>query len=377
MMRDVRDFPVEAFRDALRVWFQANARDLPWRRSRDPYRVWVSEVMLQQTRVETVRTYYERFLRRFPDVEALAAAELAEVLRYWQGLGYYRRARHLHAAARQIIRDRGGRWPQTVQEWLALPGVGPYMARAVASIAFGVPTGVVDGNVRRVLARLGGLKQPVVRDLQAWADVLVDPRDPGMFNQAMMELGATVCTPVRPRCSDCPVRAFCRGFSTGQPEQFPAPMRRTGPPEERWWVVLWSHRGRWLLGHKRKGLLQDMWLFPMWPDRTGDVRADVLACWPPPDLQAAADILRPLAPVVHAFTHRRWRLRPVWIPWPDGWPSPAVDAIMASTEMFQSWQWFPQAYLRRIPIPRAHRKVLAALARPALQPMEKRTANGE
>ncbi len=363
-MRDVRGVPVEAFREALRAWFRQNARDLPWRRSRDPYRVWVSEAMLQQTRVEAVRAYYERFVQRFPDVEALAAAELEEVLRYWQGLGYYRRARHLHAAARQVVRDRGGRWPQTVSEWLALPGVGPYMARAVASIAFGVPTGVVDGNVRRVLARLGAIERPVPRDLQAWADALVDPADPGTFNQAMMELGATVCTPVRPRCPTCPVRAFCRGFSTGRPEQFPAPIRGVEPMEERWWVVLWSHRGRWLLGRKREGLLQDMWLFPMWPERTGDVEADVLTLWSPSDLQAAAGVLRALAPVVHVFTHRRWRLRPVWVPWPDGWDLPSVDGVMASTGMFRDWRWFSRPDLRRIPIPRAHRKVLAGLGRP-------------
>jgi A/G-specific adenine glycosylase len=365
----MNDFPVEAFRDVLRAWFREHARDLPWRRSRDPYRVWVSEVMLQQTRVETVRAYYERFVRRFPDVEALAAAELTEVLRYWQGLGYYRRARHLHAAARRIVRDRGGRWPQTVQEWLALPGVGPYMARAVVSIAFGVPTGVVDGNVRRVLARLMAVERPGRRDLQAWADALVDPRDPGTFNQAMMELGATVCTPVRPRCGDCPVRVFCQGLSTGSPDRFPTPASGPAPPEERWWVILWSHRDRWLLGHKRDGLLQDMWLFPMWPERTGDVAADLLEPWSRQGLRVAATVLRVLGPVVHAFTHRRWRMRPVWIPWPDGWAPPTVDELMASTEMFRSWQWFPQAYLRRIPIPRAHRKVLAALARPALRPM--------
>jgi len=196
------------FHKRLLAWYDQNSRDLPWRHDRDPYRVWLSEIMLQQTRVAAVIDHYQRFLRRFPTVEKLAAARAPSVLAAWSGLGYYRRARMLHAAARKIVKDYGGQFPATSESLRALPGIGRYTAAAVASIAFGEPAAVVDGNVERVLQRLAGRN---LQEDELWtaAKVLLARSRPGDFNQAMMELGATVCLPRSPACPACPVMHLC------------------------------------------------------------------------------------------------------------------------------------------------------------------------
>jgi A/G-specific adenine glycosylase len=210
-------------RRALLTWYDHNRRDLPWRNTREPYRIWVSEIMLQQTRVAAVLLRYESFLRRFPTVNKLAAARESSVLTEWSGLGYYRRARNLHAAAKVIVRERGGEFPKIAEGWHTLPGIGRYTAAAIASIAFDQPVAVLDGNVERVLHRLLGSNGGNAESWKA-ADAVLDRARPGDFNQAMMELGAVVCLPAQPRCSDCPIRAFCRTrgcgeFSNGKPRQ--------------------------------------------------------------------------------------------------------------------------------------------------------------
>jgi A/G-specific adenine glycosylase len=198
----------EAFRAWLLAWYDAQARDLPWRKTHDPYRVWVSEIMLQQTRVAAVIEHYHEFLRRFPNVEKLAAARESAVLAAWSGLGYYRRARMLHAAAKIVVGELGGRFPSSPGGWRELPGIGRYTAAAIASIAFGEAAAVVDGNVERVLQRVAGRR--LVGE-QRWgaAEAWLDRERPGDFNQAMMELGATVCTPRAPACLTCPVIELC------------------------------------------------------------------------------------------------------------------------------------------------------------------------
>lgn len=224
---------VVEFRAALLGWYGENARDLPWRRTRDAYVVWVSEVMLQQTRVAAVVEYFGRFMREFPTLEALAEAEEERVLAQWSGLGYYRRARMMHKAARMIVAEFGGRMPETAAELRALPGVGEYTAAAVASISHGEAVPVVDGNVERVLLRLcgpqlaeaGGNGKPAVGALRAAAQRFLDSQRPGEFNQAMMELGATVCLPRNPQCRECPVRAHCS--TQGEHETGPAKQMRS------------------------------------------------------------------------------------------------------------------------------------------------------
>jgi A/G-specific adenine glycosylase len=204
-------------RRALLAWYEKNRRDLPWRKSRDPYRVWISEVMLQQTRVAAVVPRYEDFFRQFPSVERLASAKLPAVLAVWSGLGYYHRARNLHAAAKLIMREHGGRFPKSAESWRSLPGIGRYTAAAIASIAFAEPVAVLDGNVDRVLRRLVGAS---LSTAESWhrAQQLLDGRRPGDFNQAMMELGATTCLPGIPLCGHCPIRKLCRtrGRGTGK-----------------------------------------------------------------------------------------------------------------------------------------------------------------
>jgi A/G-specific adenine glycosylase len=198
----------DTLRTKLLAWYGVHARDLPWRSSRDPYRVWVSEIMLQQTRVAAVIEHYHEFLGRFPSVENLAAARESSVLAAWSGLGYYRRARMLYRAAKDVVHKRGGKFPQTAEDWRALPGIGRYTAAAIASIARGEPVAVVDGNVERVLQRIAG--KPISGE-QVWrlAETLLDRHRPGDFNQAMMELGATMCTPRAPACLMCPLLELC------------------------------------------------------------------------------------------------------------------------------------------------------------------------
>jgi A/G-specific adenine glycosylase len=198
----------QRFRRRLLSWFDRHKRDLPWRRDRDPYRVWLSEVMLQQTRVAAVTEHYQKFLRRFPTIERLAAARESSVLAAWSGLGYYRRARMLHAAAKKIVKEHGGKLPERAEDLLALPGIGRYAAAAIASIAFDEPVAVVDGNVERVLQRVRG-KNLAGEELWRSAGELLNRRRAGDFNQAMMELGATICLPRQPQCLLCPVSDLC------------------------------------------------------------------------------------------------------------------------------------------------------------------------
>jgi A/G-specific adenine glycosylase len=223
--------PPPRFAKTLLAWFERNRRDLPWRRTRDPYAILVSEVMLQQTRVEAVIPYYLRFLARFPDVRALAAAPVDEVLACWAGLGYYRRARLLKRTAEAVVATRGGEFPREAAELEELPGIGRYTAGAVASIAFSRPAPLVDGNVARVFARLhrieGDVRERAVANrIWALAEELVPADRPGDFNQALMELGATICTPVNPRCEECPVARGCEARRADEVDRYPSPRAR-------------------------------------------------------------------------------------------------------------------------------------------------------
>jgi A/G-specific adenine glycosylase len=217
---------ISRFRAKLLGWYRRHRRDLPWRHDASPYRIWISEIMLQQTQASTVRLYYERFLKRFPDIASLAKARESDVLHAWSGLGYYRRARHLHRAAKQIV-DNGGTFPGDFSAVVNLPGIGRYTAGAICSIAFHQPYPVVDGNVRRVLARLTQVRSRVPESYYwDWMSAWLSERAPGNFNQGMMELGALVCTPLQPRCFQCPVRTFCRARASGTAEQIPAARTR-------------------------------------------------------------------------------------------------------------------------------------------------------
>lgn len=246
-------------------WFDGRERDVPWRDEDDPYRIWVAEVMAQQTRLQTVREYYGPFFRRFPDVEALARAELDEVLKAWEGLGYYARARHLHRAARRIARDRDGRLPRQPSELQELPGVGPYTAGAVASIAFGRREPAVDGNARRVLARLFDMERPTPARLESRARELLDavPERPAALNQALMDLGGEVCTPSSPDCPSCPVSEGCLARQRGT-ESLRPPARERGPvPHHDVGVgVVWRDERMLVARRPEDAMLGGLWEFP-------------------------------------------------------------------------------------------------------------------
>jgi len=251
----------DRFRSDLLDWFDRHKRDLPWRGHRDPYRVWLSEIMLQQTRVAAVIDYYERFVRRFPTVEKLAAARESSVLAAWSGLGYYRRARMLHAAARNIVRERAGKFPASPEDLRTLPGIGRYTAAAIASIAFHEPVAVVDGNVARVLQRILG-KRIAGEHLWQTAEALLSQERPGDFNQALMELGATLCVPRQPKCLVCPVSEMCatRGELSG-PRHIARQKKRTV------FYALNSRNGSVFLAKRDKAaaLMPGMWELPEIP----------------------------------------------------------------------------------------------------------------
>jgi A/G-specific adenine glycosylase len=257
-----------AFRRALLAWFRKHARSLPWRARRDAYAIWVSEVMLQQTQVQTVVPYFQRFLRVFPTLESLARAPYEEVARLWSGLGYYRRAKMLHEAAQQAVKRFEGRFPLTYDDARTLPGVGHYTASAVLSIAYGTPLAVLDGNVARVMARMNGLRGNLHqgkfrRDVERQLARLLPESNAREFNQAMMELGQTVCTPQSPRCGECPVQTHCAARRHGKAEDYPSPRPRRAAEIQYMAAAVIRRNGRVaLVRGLEDGLLEDLWNFP-------------------------------------------------------------------------------------------------------------------
>ncbi len=298
-------------RRRLVEWYRKSHRDLPWRRTRDPYRIWLSEAMLQQTRVDSVVPYYERFLERFPDVAALADADLEEVLHAWAGLGYYSRARNLKRAAEIVVREHAGRVPRDPRALESLPGIGRYTSGAIQSIAFRQPAPIVDGNARRVLARLMGLRRPEPRELWQTASELVLGERPDLLNQALMELGALVCTPRDPRCPACPLRRVCAARAAGSPEAFPARVPRPAPRAVRATAGLVERQGRrpavLVVRRPEAGLLGGMWELPSVEGRSRKQLVDVVR-------ERTGIRTRPrqaLGSLEHSFSHRRLTLQVV------------------------------------------------------------------
>ncbi|MBB5350902.1 A/G-specific adenine glycosylase [Haloferula luteola] len=259
----------EGFRVALGDWFERHGRDYPWRRTQDPYAILVSEVMLQQTQIGTVlgKGFYGRFMERFPTVESLAGAGDEDLLKAWEGLGYYRRARFLREAARAVVSRHGGRFPESHEELLALPGVGKYTAGAVVSFAYNRKATVVDGNVARVLSRIvnffGAVDGPGLREIWEWAGELVDPRKPRIFNSALMELGQTLCRPGVPDCLECPVAKWC---VTREPERLPVKAKKVVTTAVTEHLVFFQRQGRLLMKQPSDGRRVDMWRLPEFPE---------------------------------------------------------------------------------------------------------------
>jgi A/G-specific adenine glycosylase len=329
-------------------------RPMPWRETSDPYAIWVSEIMLQQTRVDTVIPYWNRWLERFPTVEHLARADLDDVLKEWEGLGYYSRARNLHSAARMVRERYEGRVPADPGDLRRLPGVGEYTAGAVASIAYGVATPAVDGNVRRVLARLYDLERPTPAALRDLAADLVPADRPGDFNQALMELGATICTPRSPDCPACPLAEWCAARRLDVQEERPLPKKRRPIPEEEVrTVILVRDDGAVLLGRRPEdGLLGGLWEFPGEP-----LPDEVAALLERPDQERPSD---PLEPVTHTFSHKRVTYRPEILRVPAGDERSAADGPIRAAD--RRLVWTPLDRLDDFALPVAQQKIARQLA---------------
>ncbi len=299
------------FAQALLHWFGEHRRDFPWRRTRDPYRIWVSEIMLQQTRTDTVVPYYERFLERFPDVAALAAAPMDDVLKAWEGLGYYRRARNLKAAAEELVARGLSTLPDDFDAVLALPGVGRYTAGAVMSLAFNRAHPIVDGNVKRVLCRVWAVddppaKAPAQRWLWSTAEVLIPAGSAGQFNEGLMELGATVCTPRDPSCVACPLAQMCVAGRAGNPLDYPRKAPRKPIPHLHVSAGIIRRGRKILISRRREGdMLGGLWEFPGGKQEPGESMEECLRRELREELDITVRIERPFVKVKHAYSHFR------------------------------------------------------------------------
>lgn len=334
-------------------------RDLPWRKTRDPYFIWVSEVMLQQTQVETVIPYYHRFLTRFPTVETLARASLQDVLKIWENLGYYARARHLHSAAKEIMARTGGAIPDSEKELLRLPGVGAYTAAAILSIAFGRRIPAVDGNTRRVICRIFAIRDSLeetktLRRVHKLASDLVPIKAPFLFNQGIMDLGATVCTPRNPSCERCPVQAPCMAFEQGLHDALPVTRKRGPFPHKHMTAgVLCDDSGRLLIVRRPlRGLLGGLWKFPGGEKKAGKGLKNSLGQEIHRELGIGVQVGEKITAVKHAYTHFRITLHAFRCTMSGGDPS-AVAC--------DSWQWIDSRNLADLPFSNVDRKIMAFL----------------
>ena len=329
----------------LLAWYDAHARSLPWRGIHDPYRTWVSETMLQQTRVETVLAYYERFLQRFPTVEALAAAPEDDVLKLWEGLGYYRRARNLHRGAQQVMEEFGGVMPSAVEQLRKIHGVGEYTAGAIASIAFDQPVPAVDGNVIRVVSRFRGIREnvgapSVRRQLTAEAAALVPEERPGDFNQALMDLGSAVCVPGTPACERCPLQELCDACREGDAEELPLLPRKNPPRVIDYDLCLIFSGRRVLMRQRTEAMLQGLWIFPLLEEHREPAQLPGLIRR---SLGLTTGPAEPMGEARHIFTHQVWRMKLYALYAPEDAAPPA------------GWRWITLQDMDALTIPTAVR----------------------
>lgn len=294
---------------SLLRWFEKNKRDLPWRRTKDPYAIWIAEIMLQQTQVATAIPYYERFLKLFPTVDRLARSDLNGVLAAWEGLGYYSRARNLHLAAKVIRNHFGGKLPDTLDDLLSLPGIGRYTAGAMLSIAFNKEAPILDGNVKRALSRIFTLSGKSERILWHLSESLIPFGHAGAFNQALMELGATICTPQEPRCHHCPVKICCKGRAMGDPQRYPSKTVKKRIPHVEAVSAAILRNGKVLINRRPlKGLLGGLWEFPNWELEDSTDMKRSLRTHLRKEMQIEIRVDDPVSTFKHTYSHFRLTL---------------------------------------------------------------------
>jgi len=356
IVRPMGELSPSEVRPRLLAWYGTNRRDLPWRRTRDPYRILVAEFLLQRTRIASGTPYYERFITRFPSVHDLAAAPLDDVLAAWEGLGFYGRARNLHAAARALVERHGGEVPRSYEALAALPGIGPYTAGAVASIAFGIAVPAVDGNVTRVIARLLRIREDVTRAaarrrITEFAARLVSPAVPGAFNQAMMELGATVCTPKSPDCDRCPLEAHCLARIAGEEREIPIARDRKPVKVMPVAFALVESKGRVLLVRREaRGLLGGLWSLPggEMSSKGSDRRS--LPVLVKEQTGFGIEVGARWSPIDRTFSHRKWS------------GSIYRCTLRRRPRDLEHVRWIPLSEALRLPLVPFHREALQSLA---------------
>jgi len=335
---------IPTFQKKLFSWYRINARDMPWRRTQDPYKIWVSEIMLQQTQVDTVIPYFQRWIKKFPTVRALAKAPSSEVMKYWAGLGYYRRARGIHEASRFLVKEHAGKVPSRVEELIKLPGIGRYTAGAIASIAFGEKAPILDGNVIRVLSRIYALQKDIgstetIRQLWQLAEEILPNRDVGDFNQALMELGATVCFPENPQCGKCPVARQCRAHQEHEEERYPVKNQKEKLQKLNTAALILRKNGKVLVQKQAENdRWGGLWTFPHWPHRKAMLTA----------LSRHTHPLKRRMTVKHGFTKYLIRL--------DVYESRSGKNALKG-------RWIPIQKLRTLAFPSPHKKIAAELMR--------------
>jgi len=306
------------FTNSLLLWYLENQRDLPWRQTRDPYCIWLSEIMLQQTRVAQATPYYLRFLEAFPSVVDLAEASEEQVLKLWQGLGYYSRARNLHYTAKQVAYDYQGQFPKSYHELLKLKGIGAYTAAAIASIAFDEPVAVVDGNVYRVLARFFGIETDIAataaqKEFSALANTLLDPKRPAQFNQALMEFGAMQCTPKNPHCHQCPLQWSCVAYRDQKVNELPVKTKITKITNRYFHYLVFEDPQRKILLEKRteKGIWHNLYQFPLIetpsPISWEDLQQKITSIWPSETINSIVEINK--TTILHKLSHQNLYIR--------------------------------------------------------------------
>ena len=357
---------IDTFHTDLLDWYDDHKREMPWRDIDDPYKTWVSEIMLQQTRVDTVRDYYRRFLDAFPTVEALADAERDDVLKQWEGLGYYSRARYLHEAAQQVVAEHDANVPRSWDAIRDLKGIGPYTAAAVLSIAYGEPHAVLDGNVIRVLTRIFAVEDDSTstrtkRHLRRIANELIEPTRPGDFNQAMMELGATVCTPRSPSCAECPVADVCQAHAMDAATDYPVTPESKPIPHHAIAVgLVFDDDGRLLIQRRPDdGLLGGLWEFPGGKQEDGESLEAACIRELQEEVGITVGIDAPFATIKHAYSHFKITLHAFRC---------HVQSGEAESKEGQPLRWVTTDELDDYAFPRANRRIIEELERRATEP---------